>query len=137
ALALSPDGQWLFDALVLTGPDHQHYALIRRFRATTGTLSQELALPGDFSLARLLMGNGADTPQLYLVDGSPDAQCYILDASDQGPTLVGDVPLGGPISLPGTQFTGSMFLTLSSDGSQLYITQDATSLDGEIIGHDV
>jgi hypothetical protein len=137
ALALSPDGQWLFDALALTGPDQQHYALIRRFSATTGTLSQELALPGDFSLARLLSGNSADTPQLYLVDGSPDAQCYILDASDQGPTLVGEVPLGGPISLPGTRFTGSIFLTLAPNGNQLYITQDATSVDGEITGHDV
>jgi len=137
ALALSPDGQWLFDALALTGPDQQHYALIRRFSATTGTLSQELALPGDFSLARLLSGNSTDTPQLYLVDGSPDAQCYILDASDQGPTLAGDVPLGGPISLPGTRFTGSMFLTLAPNSNQLYITQDAASVDGEITGHDV
>jgi hypothetical protein len=137
ALALSPDGQWLFDALALTGADQQHYVLIRRFSATTGTLSQELALPGDFSLARLLSGNSADTPQLYLVDGSPNAQCYILDASDQGPTLVGDVPLGGPISLPATRFTGSMFLTLAPNGNQLYITQDATSVDGEITGHDV
>lgn len=137
ALALSPDGQWLFDALALTGPNQQHYALIRRFSATTGTLSQELALPGDFSLARLLSGNSADTPQLYLVDGSPNAQCYILDASDQGPTLVGEAPLGGPNSLPGTRFTGSMFLTLSPNGNQLYITQDATSVDREITGHDV
>jgi hypothetical protein len=137
ALALSPDGQWLFDALALTGPDQQHYALIRRFSATSGALSQELALPGDFSLARLLSSNSADTPQLYLVDGTPDAQCYILDASDQGPTLVGEVPLGGPISLPGTRFTGSVSLSLSADGRQLYITQDATSVDGEITGHDV
>ena len=105
--------------------------------ATTGALSQELALPGDFSLARLLSGGGADTPQLYLVDGSPNAQCYILDASDQGPTLVGDVPLGGPISLPGTRFTGSLFLTLAPNSNNLYITQDVTSVDGEITGHDV
>jgi hypothetical protein len=137
ALALSPDGQWLFDVLSLTGSDQKQYALIRRFDATTGDLAQELALPGDFSLARLLGGNDTDMPELYLVSGSPDVQCYILDASDQGPTLVGDVPLGGPISLSGTQFTGSMYLSLSGDGNQLYITQDATSTDGEITGHDV
>jgi anti-sigma factor RsiW len=137
ALALSPNGQWLFNVLSLTSPTQQHYALIRRFDATTGSLIQELALPGDFSLARLLISSSNDMPEIYLVTGSPDAHCYILDASENGPTLVGDVPLGGPISLPGTEFTGSIYLTLSASGDRLYIAQDATSDDGQITGHDV
>lgn len=136
-LALSPDGQWLFDVLSLTDQNQQHYALIRRFSAVTGALAQELALPGDFTLARLLGGNNSETPQLYLVTGSPDAHCFILDASDQGPTLMGDVPLGGPVALPGTSFTGSLQLTLSAPGDHLYITQDAASTDGEITSHEV
>lgn len=137
ALALSPDGHWLFDVLALTGPDQQHYALVRRFSATTGELAQELALPGEFSLARLLGGNSTEIPQIYLVSGSPDAHCYILDASEQGPTLTGDVPLGGPYAPSDTSFTGTLHLTLSSAGNQLYVTQDATSVDGQISSHDV
>lgn len=137
ALALSPDGQWLFDVLSLTSSDQKHYALVRRFAAATGDLAQELALPGKFSLARLLGGNSLDMPQVYLVSGSPDANCYILDASDQGPTLVGDVPLGGPLALPDTSFTGSLHLALSAAGDKLYITQDVTSADSQDTGHDV
>lgn len=137
ALALTPNGQWLIDVLSLTSPTQQHYALVRRFDATTGNLIQELALPGDFSLARMLVSSSSDLPEIYLVTGSPDAHCYILDASGTGPTLVGDVPLGGPISLPGTRFNNTIFLTLSANGDRLYITQDATSADGQITGHDV
>ena len=137
ALALSPDGQWLFDVLSLTSSDQQRYAVIRRFDATTGQLAQELALPGDFSLAQLLGGGASNAPQVYLVSGSPNAHCYILDASDQGPTLVGDVPLGGPFAPPNTSFTGSLTLSIAAAGDNLYITQDVTSADGQISGHDV
>lgn len=137
ALALSPDGQWLFDVLSLTSSDQQRYAVIRRFDATTGLLAQELALPGDFSLAQLLGGANSDTPQVYLVSGGADAHCYILDASDQGPTLVGDVPLGGPFAPPNTSFSGSLILSIAPAGDNLYITQDITSADGQISGHDV
>lgn len=136
-LAISPDGQWLFDVLSLTSRDQQHYAVIRRFNAATGNLAQELALPGDFSLARILSGNNDETPQVYLVSGSPDAHCYILNAGDQGPTLVGNVPLGGPLAPPYTSFTGSLQLTVSPAGNLLYITQDVSSTDGQITGHDV
>ena len=137
ALAVSPDGEWLFDALTITGTDQQQYALIRRFSATTGEFAAELALPGDFSLARMLASTNTDLPELYLVTGSPDAHCYMLDASAEGPTLTGDTPLGGPYAPQGTQFTGSLHLTLSTAGDQLYIMQDATSSDGETTGHDV
>lgn len=137
ALALSPDGQWLFDVLTLTGPDQQQYALIRRFSAITGVWAGELALPGDFSLAQLAASTNTDLPEVYLVTGSPDAHVYILDASTRGPTLTGDVPLGGPFAPQGTTFTGSLHLALSPASDQLYITQDATSSDGETTGHDV
>ncbi len=137
AIAISPDGQWLFDVLSLTSADQHQYALIRRFDATTGALAQELALPGNFSLARLLGGNALSNPQVYLVSGSPDAHCYILDASAQGPVLLGDVPLGGPSAPANTSFTGELRLALTSAGDQLYITQDVTSADQQITGHDV
>lgn len=137
AIALSPDGAWLFDVLTLTGPNQQQYALVRRFSATTGEFAWELALPGDFSLAQLVANTNPSLPEVYLVSGSPDAHVYILDASTQGPTLTGDVPLGGPFAPQGTVFTGSLHLSLSPTGDQLYITQDATSSDGETTGHDV
>ena len=137
AVALSPDGQWLFDVLELTSSDGQRYALIRRFSATTGDFTGELALPGDFSLAQLVGGNNPGLPEVYLVTGSPDAHVYVLDASAQEPTLVGDVPLGGPYAPQGSVFTGSLHLALSSAGDQLYITQDAASSDGQTTGHDV
>lgn len=137
ALAISPDGKSLFDVLSLTGSDQKHYALVRRFDAVTGAIIQTLAMPGDFSLAQLLSGNSATTPQLYLVTGSPDAHCYVLDASAKGPLLVGDVPLGGPLAPPNTGFSGSLQVTQTADGGEVYITQDVTSDDKSITGHDV
>ena len=137
ALALSPNGKWLIDVLTLSGPNQQSYALIRRFSAETGEFAAELALPGDFSLAQLLASTNTDLPEVYLVTGSPDAHCYVLDASAHGPTLIGDVPLGGPYAPQGTTFTGSLHLAFAPAGDQVYITQDATSSDGETTGHDV
>lgn len=156
-LAVSPDGRWVFDVVAVSGPDSARYAIVRRIDVVTGVAMQSLAVPGDFNVAALVMGNGSTpaipvspasaspTPvspptgplaQLYLIQGSPDAQCYVLDPSYLGPTLLGAAPLGGPASPAGTSFSGSVAASSSADGTELYITQNVTSQDGRITGHD-
>lgn len=164
ALAISPDGRWVFDVVALSGPNNARYAVVRRIDVVTGVAMQSLALQGDFSLATLVMGNGSSpsvpvsatstttkgdatttatlspsgpVAQLYLVKGSPDAQCFVLDPSYQGPTLLGQAPLGGPNAPAGATFTGSLGVSSSLDGAQLYITQNASAESGRITGHDL
>lgn len=52
-LAVSPDGKWLFDVLLLSDGQNVQYGVVRRFDTYTGYVQQELAIPGDFTLARL------------------------------------------------------------------------------------
>jgi hypothetical protein len=138
ALAISPDGQWLFDVVTLANAQGvQQYAVVRRFSVTDGTVAQQLALPGDFTLASLAGGLGAQSPQVYLVRGSPNAECFVLDASAQGPTLLGDIPLGGPVAKAGTTFSGTLILAPSTDSTRLFIGQDVARSDGRLAGHDL
>lgn len=136
ALSLSPDGLWLYDVLVVSGTKGERYAVIRRFATADGSVAQELALPaGSFDLARMTVAETPLGPQLYLVTGSPAARAYILDAGAEGPALIADLPLGGPASIPGATFSGTLNLSPSADGTRLYITQDVTSSAGGS-GHD-
>ena len=154
ALAVSSDGQWLFDVLMLSDAHGPQYAVVQRFDTLTGLIQQELAIPGDFSLAEFIaspaqapqatqstsstsQGLLAATQQLYLVKGSPDAAVYVVDPSDTGPTLSGMVALGGPASRPNDVFSGSLSVSPSADGTQLYVTQNVTTQDGLINGHDL
>ncbi|HEX6817566.1 MAG TPA: zf-HC2 domain-containing protein, partial [Ktedonobacterales bacterium] len=59
ALAVSPDGRWVFDVVALSGPNNTSYAVVRRIDVVTGVAMQSLALQGDFDLATLVMGNGS------------------------------------------------------------------------------
>lgn len=160
ALAVSPDGRWVFDVVALSGSNNARYAIVRRIDVVTGVAMQSLALQGDFSLATLVMGNGSSpavpvsatskgapppgtilpptgpVAQLYLVKGSPDAQCFVLDPSYLGPTLLGQAPLGGPVAPIDASFTGSLSVSSSQDGTELYITQNASAEGGSITGHD-
>lgn len=52
-IAVSPDGKWLFDVLILSNAQGPQYAVVRRINAISGSLKQELAIPGDFTLSRL------------------------------------------------------------------------------------
>jgi len=137
ALALSPDGQWLFDVLLLQSAKGDRYAVIRRFSVTDGQEAQALALPGDFTLARLTSGGTADAPRVALVKGSPDAQAFVLDAGTTGPTLSGEIALGGPAAPQNVSFTGTLQASLTADGLRLYITQDASAAGGRFAGHDL
>src|SRR5579859_2404132 len=176
AVAVSPDGKWLFDVLILSDSRGPQYAVVRRINALTGALMQELAIPGDFTLAQLVANTPAAlaysqaqataaayaqatataqpgsvasatpivplatpalaTPQLYLVRGSPEAQVFVLDPSTSGPTLTGTISLGGPAAPPNTSFTGTLSVSASADGTHLYITQNASSEQGQVTGHD-
>lgn len=147
-LAVSTDGQWVFDVLALSNGQGQQYAVVQRYSANTGKVEQQLAIPGDFSLSEFVASappqltksakgqQSAVAQQLYLVKGSPEAEVFVLDASGAGPTLSGTIALGGPASRPDDVFSGSLSVSPSADGTQLYITQDATTEDGLITGHD-
>ena len=136
-IALSPDGQWLFDVFAVTDPQGAHYAVVRRSSTTTGQNQQEVALAGDFAFAALAAGGTRDHPYLYLARGSSNAELFILDAGAQGPALLGDLPLGGPDAAAGVSFTGSLTMNVFSAGTLLYIAQDATSSDHQVSGHDL
>jgi hypothetical protein len=137
SLVVSPDGQWLFDMLVLSSGPTPSYGVLRRISTVTGQMAQELALPGDFTLAQLAINpRTGNNPSVFLVKGSPDAHYYVLDAGAQGPTLLSDISLGGP-SAPGQPaFSGTLSISSSADGARLYIAQDVSAGGGLVIGHD-
>jgi hypothetical protein len=136
SLVVSPDGQWLFDVLVLSSGPAPSYGVLRRISTVTGQTAQELALPGDFTLAQLAINPSTSNPGVFLVKGSPDAHYYVLDAGAQGPTLLSDISLGGP-SAPGqTTFTGTLSISSSADGARLYIAQDVSAGGELVVGHD-
>ena len=137
ALAISPHGRWLFDVWLLTMGDGARYMVVRRFDALVGGTAQELAIAGYAKAIRLVASQNAQQPEIYLVTGSPDVECYVLDAGANGPTLLGDVPLGGPTGPATLSFNETLAVGVSANGAQVYVTQDATSSDGQIVGHDL
>jgi anti-sigma factor RsiW len=136
-IAISPDGQWFFDAFTVTGPQGDHYVVARRSSTTTGQNQQEVALAGDFTFAALAAGGAREHPYLYLAHGSSNAELFILDAGAQSLALLGDLPLGGPDAAAGVSFTGSLSMSVFSAGMLLYVAQDATSSDHQVSGHDL
>jgi hypothetical protein len=136
-IALSPDGQWLFDAFAVTDPQGGHYAIARRSSTTTGQNQQEVALGGDFNFAALAAGGTSARPYFYLARGSSNAELFILDAGERGPALLGDLPLGGPVAAAGVSFSGALSLSVFNASALLYIAQDAISSDHQVSGHDI
>jgi hypothetical protein len=136
-IALSPDGQWLFDVFAVTDPQGGHYAIVRRSSTTTGQNQQEVALGGDFNFAALAAGGTSARPYFYLARGSSNAELFILDAGEQGPALLGDLPLGGPVAAAGVSFSGALSLSVFNASALLYIAQDAISSDHQVSGHDI
>lgn len=53
-IAVSPDGKWIFDVLILSNTNGPQYAVVRRINVLTGSLKQELAIAGDFTSSRLV-----------------------------------------------------------------------------------
>ena len=109
------------------------YGLIRRINATTGQTVQELAIQGDFTLARFVMTGS----NLILVKGSPEAEAFVLDTTAKAPKLLSDAALGGPGAPVGTIFSGTLSASVSADGATLYVAQDVTAANGLITGHDL
>ncbi len=159
-LVASPDGNWLFDLVLLTSDKTAAYGVIRRINTQTGATEQALAIQGDFRIAALaISGAGAagaqgvipttpapdlqqpsseaGAPQLYVIKGSPDAQAFVLDPGVTGPMLVGDIGLGGPAAPATAVFSGSVAASPSADGTRLYVVQSATAEGGQIAGDDV
>jgi len=135
AVVVSPDGQWLFDALFASDAKGSHYLIVRRFSAANGQTAQALGLPGTFQSEQLAVSPSVSSPELYLVSGSPDATAYVLDTSAQGPTLLGDIALGGPTATNGANLNDSLSLSPTANGQRLYVTEDATASDGVISAH--
>ncbi len=133
AVAVSPDGLWVYDLLIISQAQIPSYGLIRRIDVSTGQTLQELAIEGDFTLARLVMAGG----NLVLVKGSPAAEAYVLDTTAKGPRLLSDAALGGPGAPVGTVFSGTLSASVSADGASLYVAQDVTADNGLITGHDL
>lgn len=137
ALVISPDGQWLFDSLLLTSSKGEQYLVVRRFSATTGKEAQELGLPGSFNLARIAASPSANSPEIYVAIGSPNAQLDVLSATATGPSLIGDVPLGGPVAPSNATFSGTLQLLPTEDGTRVFVGQNVTQTNGPSSGHDL
>ncbi|HEX6798733.1 MAG TPA: hypothetical protein VF116_13580 [Ktedonobacterales bacterium] len=136
SLAVSPDNLWLYDVLNLTMPDGTTYAVVRRFGTAHGATRQELALAGDFSLARMALAGSEKNLRLVLAQGSPNAQVYVLDPGTKGPTLLDQMPLGGPPALSGTTYSGMLALDAGSDTS-VFVAQNVASGDGSVQSQDL
>ncbi len=134
AIAISPDGQALFDAVLASDAKGVRYAIIRRIALPSGQVTV-LGLQGDFTATQLTASSSTSSLQVYFVTGSPQATVYVLDASAQGPTLLGQIALGGPAAPATTGLNDTLTISPAAAGSRLYITQDATSSDGVIATH--
>ena len=139
AIAIAPDGQALFDAVLASDAKGVRYAIIRRIALPSGQVTvlglQEDFTQGEFTSAQLGVSSSASSPQVYFVTGSPQATVYVLDASAQGPSLLGQIALGGPAAPSSMRLNDKLAISPAANGSRLYITQDATSSDGVIAAH--
>jgi hypothetical protein len=134
-VVVSPDGQWLYDALFASDAKGVQYLIVRRTSVASGLTAQVLGLPGPFQSERLAVSHSTNSPQLYLVSGSPGATAYVMDTSAQGPTLLGDIALGGPTTTNGAALGDSLSVSPTVDGLQLYVTEDTVSTDGVVTAH--
>jgi anti-sigma factor RsiW len=135
ALVVSPDGQWLYDALSASDSHGVQYLIVRRISAASGETAQVLGLPGPFHSERLAISPSTTSGELYVVSGSPDAIVYVMDTSAQGPTLLGDIALGGPTTTNGARLADSLSVSPTADGQRIYVTEDAASSDGVVTAH--
>ncbi|HEU0027639.1 MAG TPA: hypothetical protein VFQ25_11035 [Ktedonobacterales bacterium] len=140
ALAVAPDGQALFDAVLASDASGVRYAIIRRIALPSGQVTA-LGLPasppsqGNFTATQLAASASPSALQVYLVTGSPQATVYVLDASAQGPALLGQIGLGGPAAPATTRLNDALAISPAANGARLYVTQDAASDDGVIVAH--
>jgi DNA-binding beta-propeller fold protein YncE len=137
ALAVSPDGRWLFDAVAFASDAGEQGVVVRRIDVEAGTTEQALALPGDFTLAGLAASPSPQQPLLYLARGGTDEQLFLIATTATGPTLVADVPLGGLAAPPGAPFAGQIAVSPAADGSQVYVSADISADGDRYSAHDI
>ena len=94
ALAVSPDGRWVFDVVALSGPGNANYAVVRRIDVLTGVAMQSLAIPGDFSVATLLMGNGSTPAPPVSLGATPSATATKTAATATASAATPTAPIG-------------------------------------------
>jgi hypothetical protein len=140
AIAASPDGQALFDAVLASDASGVRYVIIRRIALPSGQvtvlgLEASKGSAGSFTTTQLAASSSPSSLQVYLVTGSPQAAVYVLDASAQGPALLGQIGLGGPAAPQTAQLNDTLMISPAANGSRLYVTQDASSSDGVIVAH--
>lgn len=134
AIAISPDGQALFDLVLASDAKGVRYAIVRRIALPSGQVTA-LGLPGSFAVTQLAASVSLASPQVYVVTGSPQAAVYVVDASAQGPTLLGQIALGGPVATSGARLNDALSVNPAANGVWLYVTQDATASDGTVTAH--
>jgi hypothetical protein len=137
ALAISPDGLWLFDVATYTDATGQQTAVVRRYSTQSGDVAQTLALSGDFRLAALAASPSVMAPILYLATGGAAGQVYMLSTDATGPLLLGQVPLGGPAAPATSAFAGQISVSVTADGKQAYVSADVAVGSQPIAAHDI
>lgn len=134
AIAISPDGQALFDVVLASDAQGARYAVIRRIALPSDQVTV-LGIQGNFTTTQLAASLSASSLQVYFVAGSPQATVYVLDASPQGPMMLGQIALGGPAVPNSTRLNDTLVISPAPNGSWLYVTQDAISSDSVISAH--
>lgn len=137
ALAVSPDGQALFDVVAVSNAKGRQLAAIVRRISLVDNTTQSLALTGDFTTASLAASANPQQALVYLARGGQDEHLYVMSAAATGPTLLGQIPLGETAAPPGTLFAGQMALSPSADGGQVYVSADLSSSEGQYQGHHI
>jgi hypothetical protein len=136
ALVVSPDGQYLLDGVLLANANGPQAVVCRRISLTTGDTQSALALPGDYRLSALEVSPDTTRPYLFVTRVGPDGQTSILNLSALALTQSAQVPLGGPANLAGQTLHGSVTMSVSADGSRLYISDDYAPESLQLGGHD-
>jgi hypothetical protein len=136
AVFISPDGQFLLDAVLLADATGPQAIVCRRISLATGDTQSALALPGDFGLSALAVSPDGSRPYLFVVRVGANGQAYMLDASAPALGLVAQIPLGGPSYLAGQTLHGSVTMSVAVDGSRVYISDDYAPETYQLGGHD-
>jgi hypothetical protein len=135
-LLVSPDGQYLLDGVLLADANGPQALVCRRISLATGETQSALALPGDYRLGAMAASPDAARPYLFVTRVGPDGQTNILNVSALSLAQTALVPLGGPANLAGQSLHGSVSMSLSADGSRVYISDDYAPESYQLGGHD-
>ena len=136
ALLASPDGRYLLDTILMADATGQQAIICRRINLETGDTQSALALPGDFHLAALAVSPDATRPYLFVTRVGANGQAFVLDATAPSLAQVAQIPLGGPSYLAGQTLQGTVAMSVSADGTRVYISDDYAPDSYQLGGHD-